>query len=762
MSNRQSKPLLISRAMRSNRLPISVLTAVLLLVAGSAMLIPRLQFDYDFEQFFPHNDPDLDYYHQFRERFEPDDNYILVALENGEGLFEPGFLQQVKRFTEDCADLPHITQSISLTNYSFIKAAAGYPYKSPAIHLEDPSRYAVDSARIMSDKRIVNGLISEDGKALTVALKTEGVLDLPQSQRLHDALDSLITVFGFPQVYVAGRSHYQALFVENEKREFTFYTVAAALLIFVIVTILFRRGWGVLIAVLSVMFGMTLFLGLLSLLKIRLDPMSTLFPILMVIVGMSDVVHIMSKYLTELRSGIDKRTAMKRTIREVGLATFLTSVTTAVGFLSLYTSSVPPIKTFGLLAALGVFIAFLTVITFTTAALVLFEDKHLARARRKNDFWRTLMTKAYNFTARRTNAVGLAAIALVGICIIGISQVTTNVSIDKQFPRDQKVYTDFKFFETRFGGMRPFEIGAAAQNGLTMDSLSVLAEIGKLENYLTQSTALVAVTTPASIYKDLNRAFNGDRVGAHRVPESARRLGYYRTLVSRAPGEIMKTVVSKDKLHGRISARFPDIGTTRTDSLKEEITAWVSANTDPELVQFKQTGSTHLFDKNNEYVRRSIFFGLGLAFLVVSIIMGLLFRNFRMVLISLVPNIFPILICGAIIGYLGIELSAATAIIFAISFGIAVDDTIHFLARFRIERGKGLGVSEAMRNTFLETGKAICLTTVILFAGFIILVSSSYPNTITIGVMMSLTLVSAVFADLLLAPVLIYWLIGRK
>ena len=743
-------------------LPPVVVVVFLFLVGGSINLIPKLQFDYDFEQFFPAKDPDLDFYQRFRELFEPDDNYVLVAIENKEGVFSRTFLQRFSALTEDCANLPFITQSTSLTNYRVLKSAAGYLYAQPAVHIDEPSRYSRDSIRLMSDRRLVNGLVSNDGKALCLVLKTDGVLDLPKSQRLHHALDSMLLKHAFTDGHIAGRAYYQSLFEEKEREEFSLYTITAAVLIVLTVFLLFGRIWPVIISIVSVSFGMVLFLGFLSISKTTLDPMSTLFPILMGIVGTSDVVHLMSKYIIELRRGKTKREAIRVTIREVGLATLLTSVTTAVGFLSLYTANVIPIKKFGVTAAIGVFIAFFTVILFTTAALHYLGRKQLARKEKKENFWSRLMRFVFNFTRTNTKAIGWSAVVLVGVCLIGISQISTNVTLDKQFPRKDKVKADFRFFEDRFGGMRPFEIAASAQGDLTLDSNRVIREIGKFEDYLLDETPLASITSPASIYKDLNRAFNGDRAEAHTLPESDQRMSYYRGLITRAPGQVTKTIISSDRKHGRISSRFRDMGTTNSMLLKEEINDWITQNTDSTIMTLRVAGSSLLFDKNNEYVRRSIFYGLGLAFIVISILMGALFRNLKMVLISLVPNVLPILMCGALVGFLGIELSAATSIIFAIAFGIAVDDTIHFLSRFRIERAKGLPIAEAVHNCYLETGKAICMTTVILFCGFIILVTSTYPNTVTIGLLTSLTLASALVADLLLTPVLIYWLIKDK
>ena len=160
-------------------------------------------------------------------------------------------------------------------------------------------------------------------------------------------------------------------------------------------------------------------------------------------------------------------------------------------------------------------------------------------------------------------------------------------------------------------------------------------------------------------------------------------------------------------------------------------------------------------DKNSKYVRRNLLQGLGLAILIVSLLMALLFRDFKMLFIALVPNLFPLLLAGALLGFLGIELEAGISIVFAVIFGIAVDDTIHFLSKFKLARNKGLGVEESLLVTFTETGKAICLTTVVLFFGFLIMLFSIHPPSVAVGLLISITLLSALVGDLLLTPLLI-------
>jgi len=218
-------------------------------------------------------------------------------------------------------------------------------------------------------------------------------------------------------------------------------------------------------------------------------------------------------------------------------------------------------------------------------------------------------------------------------------------------------------------------------------------------------------------------------------------------------------LLSKDREKARISSRMLDMGADTVQNIGNRIDQWIAINTDPNIVEFKRTGTGLIIDKNAEYVRRDLLVGLGMAVLLVSLLMAFLFRNIKMLIISLVPNIFPLLLAGALLGYLGIDLEAGVSIVFAVVFGIAVDDTIHFLSKFKLARNKGMSIDDAIHITFLETGKAICLTSIILFFGFLVMLFSIHPPSVTIGLLISLTLFSALFSDLFIIPVMIRWLI---
>ena len=741
----------------------------LIIIASFAMLFIlsiifglRIRFDYNFEAFFPHGSEDLDFYHEFRNKFEPDDNYILIALKTDKGsVFNEAFLKKVEQFTSESESLPYVDQSISLINQYKPVFFMGAPVKIRLLDPDKPEKFKSDSAKIVNDPLMQGRLISTNANALTVVLKTGHVLSLGESQRFSDELNELVQQYNFDDYHIAGRAYYQSLFVENSKTEFFLYTAVSALLIFIILIIIFRKFWGVAISLFSVLLAMIIFIGALGFFDIPLDPMSTLFPILMIIVGMSDVIHIMSKYVDELNRGMARKDAIRKTVREVGMATFLTTATTAIGFASLFTSSIPPIKNFGITAAIGVFIAYFTIILFTPAVISLFNAHQIIRRKKERSGWDQLMNWLYKATYHHKIKIGISTLLVIGISIIGVLNISTDVHIESNFPKTAKVKDDFRFFEQELGGVRTLEIGLIAKNGYDINDYKVLQQVDSLEQYLVRFDAINSIYSPTAIYKSINRAFKADDPDEFKFPESKETFNEYREIVSAAPASAINIVTSEDNKFGRLSGKMVDMGSDSNKDLREEITGWINQNLDTSIVAFQHTGTSYLFDKNNEYLRESLFYGLGLAFLIISVLMALLFRNWKMVIISLIPNVVPLLIAGAVLGYLGIELDAPTSVIFAIAFGIAVDDTIHFLSKFKLEILKGRTNAEAVRITFLESGKAICLTSIILFFGFIILTTSTYPPTIIIGFLVSLTLISALIADLFIIPVLIYWFMGK-
>jgi predicted RND superfamily exporter protein len=758
-----------------------ILFFAILSIIGPFLAINRINFSFDLEQFFPSGDDDLEFFLDFKKRFEPDDNFLLIGIKREEGVFEQKLMEdvldlslQARRIKLEIPELDTVNRFdyfidegkilIEPVSSSNSLLQIEYPIRNPitglssipAVHLESPEKYPSDKGKILSDERLVNNFISEDAKTLVIVLKT--INDLPQSyaRKFIQNLNQLIQKYDFEEYHLLGRANFQTEIVRIQIREFGLSAFVSIIMVLLIMLLIFRRFWGVIVAMFSILVGLLIFVGILGLGARTLDSMALLYPIIMVIVATSDVVHVMSKYVDELQKGLSKLEAIKVTIKEIGMSILLTSTTTAVGFLSLMSSRLIPLQEFGINAAIGVMVAYVSVIIFTTTVLALFKQEQIIKIKSTTSFWTTCMEKVYTFTINYPRQIVVGFIGLFIVCGIGISLITTNSKIEKILPKGEQVTKDFQFFEKEFSGFRPLEIAVSLKGDYTTDDFKVIQELDKLEQHFRSYPQIRSTSSIAAIYKSINQAYYPAQKDNYQLPRTEKKFKKYKKFSKQLEkSNSFGVLISKDKKHTRISARILDIG---ADSIKNVINTskkWIAENIDSDIMTTRATGTGVIIDKNSAYIRDSLLQGLLFAILVISLFMAFLYRNLKMIFIALIPNIIPLMIAGAILGFIQVPLEAGVAIVFAIIFGIAVDDTIHLLSKFKLCKDKGYDTEKAIHITLVETGKAICLTSVVLFFGFLILLFSSSPPAVTIGLLISSTLISALVCDLLIIPVML-------
>ncbi len=730
------------------------------LVALSIYLLFQLKFTFDFEQFFPKGDPDWEFFKNFIDDFENDDNFLLVAVERKEGVFDSTFLANFHDLTLKMGDIQHVTSAMSLTKLSLpLKTPFGIT-TVPVIHQDAPEFYDSDRRMVLQDKRFVNNLISEDGTALVVFLKTVNKTDQVQAEAIMAEVNRLVAAYPFDGVHVLGRAYFQKELVWMQQREVTVSTVLAAILTALIIFFIFRRWKTVFITMTGLGLALLFFVALLSGLGRELNVLAALYPVLICIVGVADTVHITSKYLDELARGVSRSDAIRVTMKEIGLATFITCVTTAIGFASLVTNRTAPIQDFGVNAAIGVVTAFFVIYGWLWAILPRFSADDLIKPTKEYAFWDKFMAANYRFTLKKASLIKWTAVALGVLCLVGISKINTNYRLKSNLPRGEKITADFLYFEQKFSGFRPVEFAVFAQNGRKADDFEVLQQMDKLETYLRATyPSIRTMTSINDVYRSLHAMNFGNRPEEYRMPDSLPEYEQYKRLADRVPGAASEVLLSKDREKARIAVRMLDIGRDTVVMYQRQIEDWWRTNTDSSIVKFKITGTGLVLDKNSMYIRDNMLQGLIPSVLIVALIMAFLFMDWRLVLIFTLPNVFPLLFAGAIIGFMGIPLEAGIATVFSIVFGIATDDTIHFLSAFRINRRKGMKVEAALEHTMAETGKAMCLSSIILFTSFLVLLFSIHPPSVVVGILVSVTLVGALFCDLLLVPIMVRWLI---
>ncbi|MBK8701537.1 MAG: MMPL family transporter [Saprospiraceae bacterium] len=730
----------------------------------SLISLPRLKINFEFEQFFPEGDEDLEFFKSFTSEFENDDNFLFLALKAPQSIFDTTFLKRVHEVTLESRKLPYVATSQSITSSKYpVKTPFGYSL-IPMVHLQDATKLKIDSLNLIQDERVMGYLVSKGIDAASIIIKTKNNINVSQSDSLLSELKLLLDQKGFAyeDVHLLGRAFFQSELVALQKKEVLISTFVSAILVAVILWIIFASWWSVLICITGVTASLLIFMGFLSLTGRELTLMSALYPVLILIVGSSDVIHLMTKYIDSNAADHERIRVMKAIIREIGFATFLTSVTTAVGFVTLITSRLSVIRDFGVNAGIGVMIAFVVVLAIVPGLLLFFKPEQLYKQKGKAGLLQAFANHAYHFSLNHAGRTVWIFIIGTLICIAGLTQITTNYKLIDNLPRGAKVTNDFLYFEFNFSGFRPLEFAISTNAPYRADDFEVIKEIDKLESYLRSSGAVNSSLSQAMLYKSMSMMSNGNQKAYYKMPETKEEFMAYKSLISKMRTAEATVLVNKDNNKTRISAIVADIGADSIKHLGTKIDAWVGANIDKNIMAVRRTGTGLILDKNSIYVTESLLKGLLLSVIFISLLMAFLVKNARMWLITLVPNILPLAFAGALLGFLNIELEAGISIIFAVIFGIAVDDTIHFISRFNLCIKEGLDVESAIAQTFQDTGKALVLTTVILFFGFLVMLFSAHPPSVIVGVLISITLISTLLCDLYLLPLLLRKFIKLK
>lgn len=733
----------------------TIIVFFLLLTVGACFSIPNLKFSFDFSQFFPTGDADLVFYEEFIKDFSTDDNFLVIAIENKPNVFDAEFLRKFNQLTIDAKNLPFVKQANSLTNLSYpLKTGFGYT-KLAVLHWNDQEQYATDWQKIKKDNLFLNAFIDTEASSLVLLLETDDNLDHKQSVELLSKTRELLQFHELEQYHLMGRSFFYEAIVSMQKRELIVTSIVALTLILIVLFIIYKRPIIVCIVLLSIFVALLLFLGVLALLGQELSVLAAFYPILMLIVGTSDVIHILDSFLEKLKKGITREVAMEQSLKEVGLVTLLTSTTTAIGFLSLLFSKLIGIREFGINAAIGVVIAYITVIFFTSALVLLFKKESLLPKNINTVFWDKNLLSINKLTLSKPKLIIISSLVFTIFCVFGITLINTNYTLKTSLPENSTIAEDFDFFQKKYAGFRSLEVAVTTKDSFKINDYKVALEIEKVTSFLEQTPAISNVQSINSIFKSFNKANNLNKSEFFVLPTSKDKFDIFKKDAQKYARKPLLKFMDSSQTKSRIISKVLDIGTDSLQATYKKLEALILAETDPSVVEFKLTGKGLLMDKNAAYIQFSILQGLLMGLILVGIIMALLFKNLRLVLLSMIPNVIPILFSGALLGYFKIPLDAPTSIIFAVVFGIAVDDTIHFLGKYKMGIANGFSKEEALETTFLKTGRALIITTLILFFGFMVLLFSIHNPSLIIGLLISATLIIALILDLLLLPVLI-------
>lgn len=749
------------------RYRVALLTLVLGLTVYFGYSLKDFKVDFSFDAFRPKDEPEYDFFEAYRDSFPHYENTVMVAVKApNQDIWDVPFLRRVDALFESFREISNLDTVISPTRLETYQRSGMGVKRQPLLELDSADVLVKAQASIAEDSLMFGNYFTSDKQYIGgIIMVNPDILDLPERDSVSWGLRKRLKASGMEYV-VSGVPFIRTQYVETIRGEITFFLGISILLAILMMFWLFRSWWGVFLPQIGVGLGMVWTFGFMTATGQPLDLVGELLPTVLFVVGIGDIVHLLTKYQQDLQRGLSAKAAMELTVREIGAAIFLTSLTTAIGFASLFSSPLPPVKAFGLYAAAGVMFAYVISIILIPNILLKINPDSIRKSKGagNNPIWEKMLRWADEWI--KGKSVLIASIVLV--LVIGSIWGATRISYDNYLLDDisekDPVRVNMRFFEEHFYGARPFEMAIIAKNGKDVSDLDILQDIEKIQDFLHTQARISPFMSLTNYLKGANKLYRGGQSRNFKLPSSDDKVeellgfGY-----SSGAENYLEMIMSPSRKMGRVSGRMPDLGSEKFEVIRENLDAFIQKECHPENFDYHLTGTAVINEANVIFLRQGLFSSLALAIGLIALLMGFLFKDWKMAVVGMIPNILPLLFTAGMMGLMGITLRSSTSIVFLVAFGIAVDDTIHFLSRYRLEIKDGNDMETSLRNTMLGTGKAMILTTLILLSGFAFLMTSSFGGTYVVGLFTALTLVMALLADLFFLPVLIrFFNLGAK
>lgn len=742
------------------RRPWFVLFIFTLLACGAVYFASRLRFDYDFEKFFPDNDPALPFFHEHRNTFGFDNEFILVAVENKSGIFKKDFLEKIDRVTQELRMLRYVEQVVSPTNLKKTSVQELGFLQTPLLHFRDPSLYKEDSAYIFHSAQWKNTFFAPDGKSLCIYIKSADGISKVKSDSLAAAIKDRVAAQHFDDMHLAGRIFAQAVYLKKLQEQFIIFLGTSFVLISLLLWFTFKRIGAVVLPLSLVFLSLLFTFGIMGLTGNTIDIMAVMIPSMIFVAGMSDVVHFYAKYSDEINKNRPQKEIFKMIFKEVAGPTFLTLVSTVAGFLSLCYSGVKPIRDFGIFTSVGISIAFILTYTYLPAMLMLFPARRDETRRARHSRADMRMQRLLGWVIRNGRAISWCTTGVLLLSVWGMSRLETNQQILEDLPNHERAKKDMFFFEKNYGGVRPLELAVEIKRkDKSIWDDDIIRQLNGVEDFMKRTYSPGFMISPASLVKAVNEAYDD----VYELPKDTADLNRdIRLLKKNKNSKQVKSIVTADGKRARFTAKMRDAGSRNLEHYNAALFDYISHHTDTTALKFTITGTANLIDVNNKNLITNTLQGLLTGVGILGLLTLILHRSLKMMFVFLVPNLVPLVIMAGLMGLCGLELKSSTAIFFSIAFGIATDDTIHFISRFRLEMKAGHGPLRAFRQTYFETGKAVFLTTLILLGGFVSLITSDFQSIYLFGLLTAITLFVALLSEIFLLPVLLTFLFTKK
>lgn len=747
--------------------------AVITVVMG--YFAQKAQLTYDNPKFIPDDDADYIAYQNFKKVFGEDGSVMVIGIETPK-IHQYEFFGDWYNLTNDLKNNEGIERVLSLSNVpELLKQEKPMVYEgdtfyqevlalNPVFQKAPESQLELDTLlRKVRNMKFYEGLLYTDSSDYTLIAITinKKLLDSYKRIEFVKTLQKKANALGKKHQLSI---HYSGLpFIRTEmsnriKEELKFFTVLSLIIAGLILLFFFRSFPTLVFSLLVVIIGVIWSLGFVVLFGYKITLFTGILPPLIVVIGIANCIYLLNKYHDEFRKHNNKMKALQRVISKIGMALLITNLTTAVGFGVFVLTGSKVLQEFGYVSffsVMSVYIISLVLIPVIFSYLKSPSEKHTQHL--ENKYLNLIIDKiAFTVTTHR-KWVYAGTILVVVFSVVGMLKVKTIGYMVDDIPEKDPLFKDLKFFEKNIKGVMPFEIVIDTKKDGGVKDPQVLSKIDALERKLGKFEEFSKPVSIAQLIKFARQANHDGDPRFYRVPGNLE-LGEIMNLLPNDNGDksTIRGMVDSNYRKARVSVQMADVGSVRIKEIKKEVEQIADTIFPKEQYTVNITGTSVIFLKGNDYLISNLMQSLLVAFVLIAALMASIFSSARMIVISLIPNLVPLFFTAGIMGYFHVNLKPSTVLVFSVAFGIAVDYSIHFLSKYRMEMKKTQSdIKKSVNLALRETGTSMIYTAVVLFFGFIIFAFSNFGGTIALGVFTSLTLIVALVSNLMVLPSLL-------
>ena len=752
----------LSRLILKNRI------IIILLIAGITVFMVKkgrdVRLSYSMAKLLPSDHPISLDYQVFLEKYGAQ-NVLVIAIEDSL-ISTLEHLLKWDKVTQDIEIINGVEQVVSFANLPvLLKDTANKKFILKRWFSQDvKTQVQLDSAFSQYSKQpFYKGLInSNDNKVSTLLISLDNIVMKSASRKelifsIKDLVDAYSDEFQ-TKVHYSGLPYIRTVDSIKIKEEISLFIIFTLLITSLILFLFFRSFKAVISSMIVVMLGVVFSFGTISLLGYEVSVLMALIPPVLIVIGIPNCIFLINKFHNEFKRTQNKDYALRKMVQKIGNITLLTNLTTASGFAAFMLTNSETLQEFGLIASINIIFIFLLSLFIIPIYFSFASPPKYRHTKHLDKIWINKLVERLVFLVQfRRKYIYFITTILILFGVFGILNVKTTGNITDELPKEGDLYKDLKFFESNFGGVMPLEVvvNTKKKNGL-LKSYN-LRKIEQLSQELATFKEFSKPSSYVDVVKYSKQAFyNGDSA-YYSLPNSQEQrmiLSYLKN--SSASMNMGALMMDSLKQEARISLRVADISTTKMDSVFDALLPKVNKIFDADKYDVTITGSSVVFLNGTKFLLKNLMLSLLLVIILISVFMAWMFNSFRMVVVSIIPNLIPLLLTGAIMGYFGIALKPSTILVFSIAFGISVDDTIHFLAKYRQELlVNNWNIKKSVLSALNETSVSMFYTSVVLFFGFFIFVASDFGGTIALGLLVSITLLFAMLSNLLLLPALL-------